>query len=123
MANIVVSSVCNCKCPYCFAETFLDAAKSHPRDVFISLEDFERRLDFLDRSGIDEIRLIGGEPTLHPQFTKLIERASARGKHIVVFSHGLLREDVLACLEALPADSCTVLVNMNATRNRNGPDG
>lgn len=122
MANIVISEVCNLKCPYCFARQFLENARTHTDSIFISPEDFEARLDFLDASGIHEVRLIGGEPTLHPRFTEMVERARERGKSIVVFSHGLMSERALACLETLPPGDCTVLVNINATRHRDQPD-
>jgi len=121
MANLVVAGACNLKCAYCFAGDHMRALKDSAAAAFIALEAFEARLDFLDRSGIDEIRLIGGEPTLHPHFPELIRRARRRGKHIVVFSHGLLSARALACLEALSPDECTVLVNTNATRFPDGP--
>lgn len=116
MANLIISDMCNMRCPYCFAEPYMQTAHN-----FITLEAFEARLDFLDRSGVDETRLIGGEPTLHPHFPALLERAHQRGKHIMVFSHGLIPEKALASLEALSAEECTVLVNMNATAHADGP--
>lgn len=122
MANVVVSAVCNLRCAYCFAADHLRAWRAGAAPVFISRAAFEDRLDFLDRSGINEIRLIGGEPTLHPRFPELIERARRRGKHIVVFSHGLIPEAALAALEALPAEAGTVLVNLSATRLATGLD-
>jgi hypothetical protein len=113
MANLVVSRVCNLKCSYCFAENYFQKNKLSFKSPFISLEAFEHHLDFLERSGINEIRLIGGEPTLHPQFAELILRARARGRHIIVFSNGLLSEPVLDSLLSLPPETCTILVNMN----------
>ncbi len=87
--------------------------------MFLPVEEFDRRLAFLDRSGIGEVRLIGGEPTLHPRFPELIRRA--QGRRIVVFTNGLIPERALACLEGLPENECTVLLNMNATRRPDGP--
>ncbi len=114
MANLVVARACNLKCPYCFARDYFQRNKSSSSSSFISLDAFEQHLDFLERSGIKEIRLIGGEPTLHPQFPELIRRAQARGRHILVFTNGLFSKPVLDCLLALPPDECTLLVNMNA---------
>ena len=111
MANLTISAVCNQRCPYCFTADHLNGAG--PSQHFLDSGDFEARLDFLDRSGIDQARLLGGEPTLHPQFPALIERARARNKTIVVFTNGLIPAASLACLESLPATACSVLVNVN----------
>jgi organic radical activating enzyme len=121
MANIIIADVCNMQCRYCFAGSYMDAATHTAHAPFISLDDFAQRLEFLNRSGIDEIRLIGGEPTLHPQFADLIRMARREAKHIVVFTHGLIRESALACLQAVPADQCTVLVNTSAAAHPGGP--
>jgi MoaA/NifB/PqqE/SkfB family radical SAM enzyme len=111
MANLTVSAICNQHCPYCFTSDHLDGSSAGRS--FLEVTDFDARLDFLDRSDIEQVRLLGGEPTLHPQFPALIERARAREKHIVVFTNGLMPEEALACLEELPATACTVLVNVN----------
>jgi molybdenum cofactor biosynthesis enzyme MoaA len=81
MANLVVADACNLKCAYCFARDHMQASKDNAAPAFISLATFEARLDFLDRSGIGEIRLIGGEPTLHPQFPEMIRRARRGEAH------------------------------------------
>ena len=109
------------RCSYCFARDQLEANRGGSTPAFISGEAFEARLDFLDRSEIREIRLIGGEPTLHPEFPQIIERARLRGRHVVVFSHGLLSERATTCLEGLAPDDCTIVVNANATRVPDGP--
>ncbi len=107
MTDLVVSSVCNRHCTYCFT---LD--QPPPRRRFLSLPAFEARLDFLDRSGVDRVRLLGGEPTLHPRFPELVSRARRAGKGVTVFSNGLMPAPALACLVALPANECTVIVNV-----------
>ncbi len=118
MANLIISTICPMRCSFCFAgqQTGRASGGSSP---YISLDEFDRRLAFLDRSGIGEVRLMGGEPTLHPQFPELVGRA--RGRRIVVFTNGLIPERALSCLENLPENECTVLLNMNATRRPGGP--
>ncbi len=111
MANLAISAVCNQNCSYCFT---LDHRKLHGSSQrFLAVQDFESRLNFLKRSGISEARLMGGEPTLHPQFVALIEHARKAGFKIVVFSNGLMPESALSCLASLPVAECTVLVNVN----------
>jgi MoaA/NifB/PqqE/SkfB family radical SAM enzyme len=111
MANLTISAVCNQHCPYCFTSDHL--GDSRVSQSFLEVSDFDARLDFLDRSDIDQARFLGGEPTLHPQFPELIELARARGKKVVVFTNGLMPEESLACLGELGATECTVLVNVN----------
>lgn len=108
MANLVISAVCNQDCAYCFT-----ADHRQPGHDFLPLSAFGERLDFLARSGIQEARLLGGEPTLHPQFPELVERALAAGKQVVIFTNGMMPETALTCLEALPVEQCTVMVNVN----------
>jgi len=111
MTNLLVSTVCNQQCDYCFTADYL--AGSNRPGGFLSLDAFDDRLDFLDRSAIGQVRLMGGEPTLHPQFAGLIARAVARNKHIVVFTNGLMPDSALSCLERLESAACTVLINVN----------
>ncbi len=119
MANLAISAVCNQDCDYCFTVDHLEAGKrmgdrALPADGrFLSIDAYEERLDFLARSDIGEVRLLGGEPTLHPRFTDLVERARCAEMRVVVFTNGLMPESALACLEAIPAEQCTVMVNSN----------
>ncbi len=78
MANLAISERCNLTCSYCFAADYLGLRQA--RSQFMSLAQYDDLLDFLDRSGIDQVRLLGGEPTLHPQFDILIQKARARQK-------------------------------------------
>jgi radical SAM protein with 4Fe4S-binding SPASM domain len=78
------------------------------------MDSFEAQLAFLDRSGIVEARLLGGEPTLHPDFIQIVEMALARGKRIVVFTNGLMPPKTLDYLASIPAEMCNVLVNMSS---------
>jgi radical SAM protein with 4Fe4S-binding SPASM domain len=89
------------------------AAVPHP-EQFLDLDDFERRLDFLERSGIREARLIGGEPTLHPRFPELVALALDRLDRVLVFTNGCIPDRSMKALLDLDPDRCTVLVNMTA---------
>ena len=113
MTNIIISNKCNLACPYCFANDFLQSQQLEVRNKFIQPDYFQELLDYLDRSKIPEVRLIGGEPSLHPDFPELLKLACDRNKHIVVFTNGLLSLPVLESLMTLSSEECTVLINMN----------
>jgi len=106
--------VCNASCHFCFAGNYLKVVKLKG-EPFIPLNVFHERLEFLIRSGCDQVRLLGGEPTLHPRFGDLISMATTAGLKIMVFSHGWIPAEALSALLKLSPDQCTVLVNMNAS--------
>jgi hypothetical protein len=128
VANLVITTVCNQSCEYCFTADHLeyrqrtdDGAATDsvaPSDrwterTFLPASAFQDRLDFLARSGIEEVRLLGGEPTLHPDFADLVKRARTAGMRVVVFTNGLMPQTAIACLEAIEPEACTVMVNVN----------
>ena len=85
MANISVTAICNLRCDYCFARAALDGCSQSAPHMPLSV--YERVLGFLERSGINQVRLLGGEPTLHPQRgpPRLTgtEEVPATSKHVV----------------------------------------
>lgn len=103
MANISITTKCNKKCRYCFASN---------SDNFMEGQTFEQTLDFLERSGIKEVRILGGEPTLHPGFSVFVRAALNRGFGILLFSNGYMPESALCFLEELPAEKVKILVNV-----------
>jgi sulfatase maturation enzyme AslB (radical SAM superfamily) len=117
MANLAISTICNQNCAYCFTVDQLGQNRVGGSPVtahsFLDVDRFEERLSFLARSNIEEVRLLGGEPTLHPRFVELVDRARATGKEVTVFSNGLMPQSALACLEVLSAQKCSVVVNVN----------
>ena len=107
MANISVTTACNRDCQYCFAGPERRSGAGH-----MSLRTFGRALDFLERSGIRDARLLGGEPTLHPEFPRLAELALGRGFRVRVFSNGLIPEPALRWMENQAQNRVAVLINV-----------
>lgn len=116
MTNLVISGVCNQSCPYCFTVDHFGPGSEGGQGKaghFLPLAALQERLDFLARSGIEQVRLVGGEPTLHPQFAELAAQVRKAGRPLTLFTNGLMPAEALACLEALEPTECTVLVNVN----------
>lgn len=89
MANIVINSKCNLKCTYCFANEYINN-----NDSRITKDELTKILNFIIPSPINRIGIIGGEPTLHPDFDSIVrtvaERALPKGKRVTVFTNGIL---------------------------------
>ena len=90
--NIMLNSYCNLKCPYCFADNEINLCD----DKTMSEENFDECLDFLINNGIKEVRIIGGEPTIHPYFGYFLNKIIDRNffKHIHIFSNMNFTEEV-----------------------------
>ncbi len=110
MTNISITSSCNRSCSYCFAPKTIPPEKTmHPH---MPIKTFIKSLDFLARSGIDQARLMGGEPTLHPDFPELIAHIISRGLKLLVFSNGFMPESSLSAILNTPEDQVVVLANV-----------
>lgn len=64
MANITINNFCNLQCPYCFADNIAGIAEN------MSLNEFSSILEFINHT--ESINILGGEPTLHPQFQSIL---------------------------------------------------
>ncbi len=71
MANVLLTTKCNLSCPYCFAQERLE----DDHKLTMSISDVEKVIDFLKRSGHPFFRAMGGEPTLHPEFPRILKMA------------------------------------------------
>lgn len=110
MANLILTHQCNQQCPFCFTGF---AAQGDSRQI-VSLERYREMLAFLRVNNIPQIRLLGGEPTLHPQFADILHLALQENKQIIIFSNGLIPESALdEITNASSIASILVLININ----------
>jgi MoaA/NifB/PqqE/SkfB family radical SAM enzyme len=102
--NLIINDTCNRACPYCFARSKVGLSEGPERaeGKNISLDNFERYLDFHVRSAVPQLKLLGGEPTLHPEFLELLRRAHERGLQIFVFTNGLWPRKIRDGIQAIP---------------------
>ncbi len=111
MANISITSVCNRSCNYCFAREAYDQYTDLPD--YMSVATYGDILNFLDRSGINQVRLLGGEPSLHPQFKVFLQMAMERDKSMLIFSNGHINKDNLKLLSGIPSEVLSMLINIS----------
>lgn len=112
MANIIVTTYCNLKCPYCFAQTMMENKKINN----ISLTDFDKICNFINSNYLikQRIGIIGGEPTLHPQFQDIIKYIdNLKNTNFILFTNGI---ELFNFLNYIP-DNLKILINYNNCKN------
>lgn len=106
--NILLTLFCNQNCPFCFSLKEMQKTKIKE----ISLDNYSQLLSFLRKSGANEVFLLGGEPTLHSRFEKIIKISLQKGMAINLFTNGLVSGEKLKLLSKLNLDQMPK-VNVN----------
>ncbi len=83
---VEVTSSCNLKCPMCYAS-------SGPGGSHLSFEEAARSIDRLVRveGRAEVLQLSGGEPTIHPEFLRILDYAVAQPIDIVMVNTNGIR--------------------------------
>ncbi len=68
---------------------------------FVSMDDIEKFISYLKKSKLTLFSILGGEPTLHPNFIEICERALAENFKIRLFTNGLIPPINLTYLESI----------------------
>lgn len=110
MHSIMITNKCNNKCKYCFASD-----TRNEKQEFITIEDYKYALDFLSQS-FDSIGIIGGEPTLHPKFRKILNLivTHKKIKSAVIFTNG---EKISNFIDIIKDDKFSILINCNSPQD------
>lgn len=111
--NVLFTDVCNLNCPYCFAKGKIKEGKNAGEGHYITLPNLKKVIDFATRSKLNSLGVLGGEPTLHPQFSQAIDSILASGLKIVIFTNGLMEEENVQYLEKMDPKKVSVIANMN----------
>lgn len=110
MANIMVNEACNLRCPYCFAEEFVN---KNPKEM--SLEDFRTALDFVLSGDEDrQIGIIGGEPLLYSHIDEAMRIAldDPRTEYVMLYTNAVELERLAS--DILENPKFRMLVNYNS---------
>ncbi len=91
-AWIELTSKCNQNCLHCFMGTDLNAYRHLDTIKICSY------IDVLHSQGISQLVLTGGEPTLHPDFEKILDHAAQYDMSISLLTNGTTEQ----LIEALP---------------------
>lgn len=106
--NIAIVNYCNLKCKYCFADDMI-----HEETQTMSMEDFKKILQFAARTPKNHIGIIGGEPTLHPQFKDILKEVNRYCREVntdaTLFTNGIQLDEFLPYI----GDRIGLLINCN----------
>lgn len=126
--NILVTNRCNRRCSYCFAQERISFGAEDSRvgqaPEYISESDFRTAVDYAKRGETSLVGLLGGEPSLHPQFVEFLEIVRDAGLRAKIFTNGLWPESLLAEVERLAesdAERKPGTEIFNLVLNMNGP--
>jgi len=103
---IEITDACNLACHVCYADS--------KGDRILSLEGFRAHVSaLLDQKGaLDSVQLIGGEPTIHPQFWEMLAwlHAEPRVNKIYVATNGIALEKPGAAEKLVPFRDKTLVL-------------
>ena len=114
MPNVLLTYSCVRSCPYCFAG---DESRKRSGDKFLSWENLIYLADFFETAGEMKIQLLGGEPTLHPDFIDMVIYLLERKFDITVFTSGIMKNRILSEMASVfanvPLSRLTFNCNLN----------
>lgn len=96
--RIYITEKCNANCPTCFNSNSRTNAE-------LSFQKFEKICNLFSQNGIEHIKIMGGEPTIHPLFNEFILYAQSKFKYVHVFTNAI--NDIIINLR-LREDDCIV---------------
>ena len=84
LLSVCVTYQCNRNCRFCYARELREEYKQH-----MSLADFEFFAGWAKAQGWRILRLLGGEPTVHPDFRAILELSGKYGFTLIPATNGL----------------------------------
>ena len=103
MPNLILTSVCNNNCAYCFTDgTFLED---------LTLENLKEILPFLASFRNKKLNILGGEPSLNPEFIDILRHLLGEEYDLLIFTNGDISLSVLAQLQGIMCGRLEFVVN------------
>jgi sulfatase maturation enzyme AslB (radical SAM superfamily) len=107
--NLLLTNFCNQQCPYCFAqENMINSSQKE-----ITFENFKFIIQRYRQEGLNEIRFLGGEPTLHTEFIKLVELSTESFNKIWIFTNCLIPKKVDEYIKKTKNHKLVFVVNLD----------
>lgn len=84
--RVLITDLCNAKCPNCINR------RIRTEKAFIDAHLFEKLCIHFEKAKVCNIKIMGGEPSIHPNFTTIIDVAQKHFFRVTIFSNGLCSE-------------------------------
>jgi MoaA/NifB/PqqE/SkfB family radical SAM enzyme len=112
--NIIITNVCKNGCKYCFAPVIDDLNSEGSR--YMTLDHFRCALDFLKKSDIRIVRILGGEPFLHPLIKEFFHEVHSDSffERTVIFTGGLFNSSII---QNILETNTSIVININEHRD------
>lgn len=98
---------CNLKCKYCYNNSHMDFSKELGKEQIFKL------IDELYNAGTFEIRLTGGEPTLHPDFFEIVKYINDKDFFLSLGTNGVWSEELTQ--EIIKSNIRTIIISLDGT--------
>lgn len=103
----MLTNTCNRSCEFCFADKKMEESKIQ----YMPLEQFQKIGFFLKKSNLKTVPLIGGEPTLHPEFQRVVEWLLENQLKVRLYTNLIFSEKKVSFLKSLSDEDITIIVN------------
>lgn len=80
--RVYITEACNAKCPNCFN-------KDNRKETYMDVEHFAKLCIYLSENGGTQIKIMGGEPTIHPQFSEIMHIAQSNFHIVSLFTNAI----------------------------------
>ena len=102
-----VTEGCNASCHFCMNAK----GRSHAQ---IDLDKFQKLCLYFRQNGFDRIAIMGGEPTIHPDFLKIMENAQEYFPTVFLFTNAITHGDLI---KYSPRESDAIVYNFNYSKS------
>lgn len=80
--RILLTENCNANCENCFNSKYRN-------NSYIGIDNLEKIFKYLSSNGVEKLKIMGGEPTVHPEFKSAISLAQKYFKRIIIFTNAI----------------------------------
>ena len=96
--RVLITDKCNASCSNCINKAI------RTESCFIDFLRFKAIAQYFSENNVSRIRIMGGEPTIHPEFREIVSYSQTLFSRVTVFTNGLNN----SILDFLPRESDSI---------------